>query len=858
MASTLGLDRLFLGLVRGVLHRMVRFTTSPADAAATGIDRSRPVCYALSVRQLSAYLTLDDATRALGLPRPSVPLVAGSLRESSAFFFLTRSGQPSPLRPNPYRYSERLERLVEATRADATLDVQIVPVSLFWGRAPENQDSILKALFAEGWFVPGPLRQLMRLLIHGRQTLLVFGTPISLRQAVDAAADEPGEAGTALRRVARLLRGEFRRERELAVGPNLSHRQTLVNVVIDSPPVRQAIADEAQRRRVAVNRAELDARRMAVEIASDYSYPFIRAYDIALTALWNRIYNGVEVHRFEDVARTGAGAEIVYVPCHRSHIDYLLLSYVIYYRGLLPPHIAAGVNLNMPVIGALLRKGGAFFLRRSFRGDPLYAAVFGEYLHTIISRGFPIEYFVEGGRSRTGRALPPRPGLLGMTVDSYLRDARRPVVFVPVWIGYEQLMEGDSYVAELSGQAKRKESVLGLLRGIGDLRNRNFGKVHVNIAEPIRLESLLDAHWPAWREETVAPPPPGAGGESPWHEVKARQATVAALGTAIVTRINDAVVVNPVNLLATAMHGARRDTMDADVLARYIDGLKRLLEEVAYSERQTLTPFSGAEVIAYAQSHGLVERIAHPLGDVIRIAPRHAALLAYFRNNVQHVFAVPSLVAGVVARNQRIEDERLAAIARRVLPFLRLELFLSWSDDELDARLARVIDAFVRHGLFTRADGALIAPAPTQREAASLHALAQVLREPLERHFIAVGMLVSFGSGTVSAGALEDVCQLLASRFALLHESGSPDFSDRTSFRSIVRALVTVGLAEERDDRLCFGEALLEGARDADWLLPEDVVQAIAHAGRMSPAELAGAVARGAVAGGGRGSRTRR
>jgi glycerol-3-phosphate O-acyltransferase len=132
------------------------------------------------------------------------------------------------------------------------------------------------------------------------------------------------------------------------------------------------------------------------------------------------------------------GHEIVYVPCHRSHIDYLLLSYIIIRKGLTPPHIAAGANLNLPLVGSLLRRGGAFFLRRSFKGEPLYAAVFHEYLHLMLARGFPIEYFIEGGRSRSGRMLTPKAGILGMTVQSFIREHARPLLFVPVYIGYEK------------------------------------------------------------------------------------------------------------------------------------------------------------------------------------------------------------------------------------------------------------------------------------------------------------------------------------------------------------------------------------------------------------------------------------
>ena len=152
------------------------------------------------------------------------------------------------------------------------------------------------------------------------------------------------------------------------------------------------------------------------------------------------------------------------MPCHRSHFDYMLLAYIVHDQGLSLPHTAAGINLNMPVLGAILRRGGAFYLRRSFKGNRLYAAVFNAYLHEILKRGHSIEYFVEGGRSRTGRLLPPKGGMLAMTVHSYLQDPRRPIVFMPIYFGYEKLIEGDSFISEMAGAEKKKESLAGLIR----------------------------------------------------------------------------------------------------------------------------------------------------------------------------------------------------------------------------------------------------------------------------------------------------------------------------------------------------------------------------------------------------------
>jgi glycerol-3-phosphate O-acyltransferase len=195
------------------------------------------------------------------------------------------------------------------------------------------------------------------------------------------------------------------------------------------------------------------AHAYAWEIAADYSSPVVRSASFLLSHVWNRIYAGVLVHHLDKFkarrARSGLRAH------HRSHMDYLLLSYLLYDRGIVPPHIVAGINLNLPVVGTLLRKGGAFFMRRSFRGNALYSAVFSEYVAQLVAGGYSLEYFIEGGRSRTGRLLPPKGGMISMT-RAFLRQPRKPVLFQPVYIGYEKLMEGGSYLDELSGRPKER------------------------------------------------------------------------------------------------------------------------------------------------------------------------------------------------------------------------------------------------------------------------------------------------------------------------------------------------------------------------------------------------------------------
>lgn len=258
----------------------------------------------------------------------------------------------------------------------------------------------------------------MNIGLHGRQSYLEFHEPQSLRDLVEYAQQHYPNLSPATYIVS-TLNDYLDRQREVVLGPDLSDRRNVMQSVLKSRDVQEAIRRESIRGKISMLEAERRAIGYVNEIVSDYSHSAVRFADLALTRLWTQLYDGVEVHNFSTVRELAKDYEIVYTPCHRSHIDYLLLSYVIYKRGLMVPYIAAGDNLNLPFVGQLLRGGGAFFIRRSFRGNGLYTSVFKEYLYSILSRNTPLEYFIEGGRSRTGRLLPPKTGMLAMTVHSH-------------------------------------------------------------------------------------------------------------------------------------------------------------------------------------------------------------------------------------------------------------------------------------------------------------------------------------------------------------------------------------------------------------------------------------------------------
>ncbi len=256
----------------------------------------------------------------------------------------------------------------------------------------------------------------------------------------------------------------------------------MVRDLILKPAVQTAINKRSAEDNISEYKAAIQARRYLNEIVANCTNVTIQVMQRALSSFWNRFYSGIEVNNSEYLKSLALSHELVYVPCHRSHIDYLLLSYVIYFEGLAIPYIAAGKNLNMPVIGSILRGGGAFFIRRSFKGNELYSTVMFEYVAELIAKGIAIEYFVEGGRSRTGRLLQAKPGMLSMTVRGFLKYRKRPVAFIPVYIGYEKLLESKAYQAELSGEDKKSETFINSVKSILKIRGE-YGKVSTNFGK---------------------------------------------------------------------------------------------------------------------------------------------------------------------------------------------------------------------------------------------------------------------------------------------------------------------------------------------------------------------------------------
>ncbi|HEV7985223.1 MAG TPA: hypothetical protein VGP20_03585, partial [Steroidobacteraceae bacterium] len=377
-----------------------------------------------------------------------------------------------------------------------------------------------------------------------------------------------------------------------------------------------------------------------------------------------------------------------------------------------------------------------------------------------------------------------------------------------------------TYIGELSGKPKEKESVLGLLQGLRRLSRQRLGRVHVSLGEPIHLDTLLDLEAPGWRNQAF-----DDQNRPPWVNP-----LVDALAQTIMRNINAAATVTPINLLALILLAMPRQAMIESDLRRQIDTLLAVLKTMPYADRVTVTDADAQQVVEYGLTLKVISREQHRSGDIVRMSPEHAVLATYTRNNVLHLFAMPSLIACCFLSNPAMATEDVQRLASRIYPYVAAELFLRWSEAELPEVVARTLEALASLGLLevSEQEPRWQRPGPNSLAAMQLSLLAQTTVATVERYYLAIALLIGAGSGQISQAALEERCQLMAQRMTMLYGINSPEFFDRSLFENFIdllraRAVVTVDAA----GLLVFDDVLIRVAADAQLVLSEQIRHSI-------------------------------
>lgn len=633
------------------------------------------VVHTLRAKRLVDPIYLLHALRKQKLPRPTWLHDHPFARNPStkeALLENVREGQSSLLflrRPRSLGtrglYSERHVEALVALQRDRERPIRLLPVTLQWHRQPVGlRRSLIDAVFG-AHEEPAAFREILGFLWRYGDARFHVGAPVDLKEVVER---EPELADKVIAKKVRwTILHHLAREEQLRTGPVHRSPARTRQAVKNDPQVRRLIASSSEQGK---DRAELEAKtdKHLKKIAADMSVTWLRIFDVFIDFLWNRIYDGIQVdpEGLALVRRAARRGPVVVVPSHKSHVDYLVLSQVFFKNDLIPPHIAAGENLDFWPIGGVFRKGGAFFLRRSFRGDKLYAAVFAAYVRRLLKEGHALEFFIEGGRSRTGKVLLPKMGMLTMCARPVLEGNIPDVSFIPVSIGYEKVIEAGSYAKELAGGSKKKEDVTSLVSSARVLGAR-YGRVYVDFDEPVSLREMVEdrgVEIPVTDDNRVAKP------------------LINYLGHRIVYGINRVTRVTPTSVAALVLLASERKGMAEDELRAKTARALDFLAAVGARRSAALDTGDHAEAVKTALGRLARDRLvmikASPGGQVVyQLDESGRIALDYYKNNILHFFVPAAIVAAAVltaGRDHAASEEAVATWALRISQILKNEI----------------------------------------------------------------------------------------------------------------------------------------------------------------------------------------
>ncbi|TYK66694.1 glycerol-3-phosphate 1-O-acyltransferase PlsB [Colwellia echini] len=775
----------------------------------------QPIFYIVLRKSASDLLTLQRACKKQNLPDP-----LGQVTINGATFDRTFCIEnPTPI------FSWRKACKTTATTQglallnqhvlDENLDAKLIPANLIWGKMPtkERRNLNIGTLIADQES-PSWLRKFFIVLFLGRDTLVRFSESFSFREITD----DHGSDETAVHKFLRVARFHFHRQTIAAKGPRLMHRKQMFTALFANPSIKRMISDEAKNKKV--SEAEIKKQALAImdEIAGDYSVSWVRFGEVILHWLWARLYSAINVSNAKVLRKLAQeGHEIIYVPCHRSHMDYLLLSYVLIQEGLVMPRIAAGINLNFWPAGTVFRKAGAFFIRRSFGGNRLYSTIFREYLGLLFERGYSVKYYTEGGRSRTGRLLAPKTGMLAMSIQSLLRGIDRPLTLVPVYLGYEHVMEVGTYHKELSGSEKKSESIFGVLKAIKSLRN--YGNGYVNFGEPMNINEFLNNEVPNWKEAIDPIDPQKPTWLTP---------TVNGLAEKVMENINKSAALNGVALIALILQASKNKALSKLELETQLDFFLNIQRQAPFSKQLTVPEETAAELIAHVISLNKVTVTEDSFGSIVSLSETANLEMRYYRNNILHTYVVPALVCRLLDKHNKINQNDLVTKVQMLAALLKEDLYLYQDAKQIEKQTLHILTVLESMEITKQSKAGFWSLSDNIHQLSQVHAMAECVDESLQR--LAIVTSLASRLAPISKRDLETKVVAIAQRLSVLNNINAAEFIDKRAQSTLISTIREQGYISINDEGLLVTEhSMVEMKATVVNLVDIEVLQSIAR-----------------------------
>lgn len=507
-------------------------------------------------------------------------------------------------------------------RRDPTRNVHLVPTSIFLTRLRKHgAKRTYWEIFFGTYDYPGRLRKIYHLLTHNKKGGTILSKRIDLNGELAKKPDLAEEIVE--KRLRWTLLFHLNNEDRAYRGPTKRPKARKVRKILKEKRLNEELRQVAERTGRSQESVKREAAKNLNAIASETSERVINGMCMLFDYVWYRTLEGIDVQksdldRLRELSKSGP---VAYLPCHRSHVDYLSIAYLFEKEGLNYPRIAAGDNLAKWPLGPILRRCGAFFLRRSFKGESIFPLVFGAYLRHVLRERHVLLFFLEGGRSRTGKLMHPKLGMLSMLLDAWRDGVVEDLPLVPVTIDYGKVFEGDSYLREKSGLPKQKENLASVLRSRKVLQNKH-GVMRIRFAEPIHLTKYVEDA--GFSRETLG--------------FKARLPLLHKLSYEIMTRINERVTLTAANIVAGLLMGTPKRGMTQSMLqALFILNdrhLRELKVELAYPEMKVELALENA-LVTFEANQALV-RVAVGGEVVVKVPEPKRAEMEYYKNNGLH------------------------------------------------------------------------------------------------------------------------------------------------------------------------------------------------------------------------------
>lgn len=544
-------------------------------------------------------------------------------------------------RPDPLLHLIEIQRRIDKP-------IYLVPQLMCFGTKPSHSVPSLVEVFFGPDQRPGFLRRWAILFRNPEKILVEISEPVNLLEFIAFPENHqrsPEQLADALRRS---LVARINSHRQSITGPVLRSRQELIEDILTSERVRTFMGEHAKKEEIPRHQAHKQATDYLDEIAANYSIRTIRALYIFLRWVFNVMYDGVSIdqkglQRLKSMSRRGP---LIMIPNHKSHIDYLILSWVFHQNNMPCPHIAAGKNLSFWPLGPIFRTSGAFFLRRSFKGLPLYARIFAEYIHKLLAEGFNIEFFIEGGRSRTGKMILPKLGLLSMIINAYKNGACDDLIIAPIYIGYDRVLEETAYLKELEGGQKEAESFKQVI-GARKFLKKRYGRIYLRFDEPFSFKEHLDNA--GIDLETLSPVDEAA--------------LCRNLGYRAINAINRVSVVTPHAIVAGAFLNSNKKRVSREDLDFVMDTYLAYLtsQQVTMADTLVIDPGRAVEqaLDAYVQRK-FIERIhlgadKDPENIVYTAIEAKRPNLEYYKNNAVSYFVPAAITALAILKKDAFQ-----------------------------------------------------------------------------------------------------------------------------------------------------------------------------------------------------------